>query len=161
MRAVWIGLLGVFSLGCSDDKSAAQGPSPGAAGADGGGGQGNGGGASDTAKLRWQVTELSSNPTPVGIEGVDICVHEHADIPCVKTDKDGFFDLPGLPRDTALNVTFAKTGYVPAPVRRCRSRRKRAMVRSTFRRTRVCTTSTLRRRIRTAGTSTISTRATT
>src|ERR1051325_10607769 len=113
MRAVWIGLLGVFSLGCSDDKSAAQGPSPGAAGADGGGGQGNGGGASDTAKLRWQVTELSSNPTPVGIEGVDICVHEHADIPCVKTDKDGFFDLPGLPRDTALNVTFEKTGYVP------------------------------------------------
>jgi hypothetical protein len=61
------------------------------------------------------VTEPAATPTtaPPPIEGVDICVHEHAEIPCVKTDKDGFFDLAGLPRDTAVHITFNKTGLIP------------------------------------------------
>jgi hypothetical protein len=118
MRAVWIGVVCALAIGCSEDKQAATGSSPdgGAGGGAGSGGKGSGGApAANTSKLHWQVTELAASPTtpPPAIEGVDICVHEHAEIPCVKTDKDGFFDLAGLPRDTALNITFKKTGYVP------------------------------------------------
>jgi hypothetical protein len=112
-----MGLFGALALGCSDDTVAvatsADGGSGGSAGA---GGKGTGGApAANTSRLHWQVTELASAPTtpPPAIEGVDICVHEHDEIPCAKTDKDGFFDLAGLPRDTALDIIFKKTGYVP------------------------------------------------
>jgi len=117
MRALWIGLFGALALGCSDDTVAATtSPEGGSGGSAGTGGKGSGGApAANTSTLHWLVTEPAASPTtpPPPIEGVDICVHEHDEIPCVKTDKDGFFDLAGLPRDTALNITFKKTGFIP------------------------------------------------
>ena len=48
-----------------------------------------------------------------GIEGVDVCVYENSAIPCVVTDADGVFTLPGLPATSNLALTFRKDGYGP------------------------------------------------
>jgi hypothetical protein len=65
-----------------------------------------------SARLAWNVGDLATNP-PVFLEGVEVCVHEHPDIPCAETDDAGRVELAGLPRDTPLDLTFHKDGYIP------------------------------------------------
>ena len=47
------------------------------------------------------------------LDGVSVCVYQSSAIPCVTTDADGTFALPGLPAMSNLAVTFTKDGYVP------------------------------------------------
>jgi len=49
-----------------------------------------------------------------GIGGVEVCVEEHDEVPCVTTGDDGTFSLEHAPMDEDLVLTFTKLGYVPA-----------------------------------------------
>lgn len=53
-------------------------------------------------------TEEPTEETPV--EGMEICVFEHDDIPCVQTDADGKFEIAEVPNEPVL-VSFTKDGY--------------------------------------------------
>jgi hypothetical protein len=46
------------------------------------------------------------------IEGVEVCTPELPDVPCVYSDSDGGWKLPGLPRDTDVLVTATSEGAV-------------------------------------------------
>jgi hypothetical protein len=53
-------------------------------------------------------TEEPTEETPV--EGMEICIFEHDDIPCVETDADGKFEIADVPNEVVL-VSFTKDGY--------------------------------------------------
>lgn len=45
------------------------------------------------------------------LEGVAICVLDHAEIPCVKSDATGGFSLPGIPPGAEVSISFTTAGY--------------------------------------------------
>lgn len=52
-----------------------------------------------------------ANAASPGVEGVEVCVHENSDVPCVMTDAKGKFALDGVPTEVAYLLTFHKDGY--------------------------------------------------
>jgi hypothetical protein len=52
--------------------------------------------------------EEPTEETPT--EGVEVCIFEHDEIPCVTTGADGKFSFEDLPADPYL-VSFSKDGY--------------------------------------------------
>jgi hypothetical protein len=71
----------------------------------------------DGITLSWKVTQNSESslwdrleqPRP---EGVEVCLIESIDIPCVYTDDEGFFVLEGVPQNRELLLTFTKEDYL-------------------------------------------------
>lgn len=47
------------------------------------------------------------------IAGVKVCVHEHADIPCVTTDSEGKYALGGLPENLDVYLSYEKESLAP------------------------------------------------
>ena len=48
------------------------------------------------------------------VQGVEICVLDMPETPCVVTDEMGQWKIPGLPNDTNLSLTAVHTDYVPS-----------------------------------------------
>ena len=46
------------------------------------------------------------------VEGMKLCVPELTDIPCVTTDEDGGWKIPGLPKDTDVYITAEHPDFV-------------------------------------------------
>ncbi len=66
--------------------------------------------------LRWMVRALGERLFPdwfmaPALEGVEVCLIESLDIPCVYTDEQGVFELSGLPTNSELLLTFTKEDY--------------------------------------------------
>lgn len=70
--------------------------------------------------LSWAVRPLGETFSgwagQPGLEGVEVCLIESVDIPCVTTDEEGMFVLEGAPRNRELLLTFSKEGYIPCLV---------------------------------------------
>ncbi len=71
----------------------------------------------DGITLSWRVLPVGENffywLFEPGLEGVEVCLIENVDIPCVSTNEDGVFVLPGVPKNSELLLTFTRQGYVP------------------------------------------------
>lgn len=48
-----------------------------------------------------------------GLDGVELCVDELPDVPCVVTGSDGSFQLPGLPTTGQFTLLSDREGYEP------------------------------------------------
>ena len=46
------------------------------------------------------------------LAGVQVCVYQNSSFPCVTTQADGTFTLPGLPVRTQLTLALTKSGYL-------------------------------------------------
>ncbi len=111
MAAPFLVLACVFA-GCSSDDDAG--------GDNDGAGAGGAAGAEPAASLvalSWMVRPLGERVYPdwitePGLQGVEVCLIESIDIPCVYTDEQGVFELPGVPTNSELLLTFTKEGYV-------------------------------------------------
>lgn len=57
------------------------------------------------------ITDWLSTGAPN--EGVEVCLIENIDIPCVATDWRSAFVLPDVPKNSELLLTFTKEDYVP------------------------------------------------
>lgn len=55
-----------------------------------------------------------ANGASPGLEGVEVCVHEMSEVPCVTTDANGKFTLKDLPTEEPYLLTFEKEGYQSA-----------------------------------------------
>jgi hypothetical protein len=56
---------------------------------------------------------LSDGGSVPAISGMEVCVHEHSEIPCALTDSSGLFVLAGVPASSELLLSFEKAGYLP------------------------------------------------
>jgi hypothetical protein len=102
-------LLGLVLLGCeqTDEIAAVDGD-----GAAGGGSSACGAPGGATVAIHGSVVEyeypaVSFPPT----DGAEVCVKDCA-VPCATTDATGEFYLYGVPADSRVILTFAKSGYV-------------------------------------------------
>jgi hypothetical protein len=113
VAAAWVG-------GCGGDGAAGT-PTPDGGGA-GAGGEGPIQGPPEPSPLglthRARVIELlpgvgGGDPflDGPGLGGVEVCVYDHPDVPCVATDDSGLYTLRGLPTNAELALTFQKDGY--------------------------------------------------
>jgi hypothetical protein len=75
------------------------------------------GGAIDDAAAEAGVDDASGKVDGASLAnlpplpGVTVCVYQNSAIPCVTTQADGTFSLPGLPVRTDLVISLTKTGY--------------------------------------------------
>ncbi len=71
----------------------------------------------DGVILSWKVRAVGESFSDwfewPALEGVEVCLIESINIPCVATDEEGVFVLPAVPKNSELLLTFAKEGYVP------------------------------------------------
>ncbi len=69
----------------------------------------------DGITLSWPVKEFGETLFDYDqtVEGVEVCLIESVDIPCVYTDETGVFILEGVPKNRELLLTFFKEGYLP------------------------------------------------
>ncbi len=99
---------GVDDAGATGEGGAGEGGAP-----DGGSGEagaeGDDGGASD-ASFSQKVDGASLANLPP-LPGVTVCVYQNSAIPCVTTQADGTFTLPGLPVRADIVLSLQKTGY--------------------------------------------------
>ena len=65
------------------------------------------------AAIDGAVASLADQPP---LPGVQVCVYQDSTIPCVTTQTDGTFSLPGLPIRTDLILSLTKSGYQSALV---------------------------------------------
>jgi hypothetical protein len=124
--ALFLALACVFT-GCESDEDAdadKNGAGDGGAAADSGAAR-NGAGtdaggepAADGITLSWMVRageyrSVSNWITAPGLQGVEVCLIESVNIPCVGTDENGVFVLQGVPKNREVLLTFSKEGYYP------------------------------------------------
>jgi hypothetical protein len=73
--------------------------------------------AEEGISLSWNVKAIGESISDwmeqPGLEGVEVCLIESVDLPCVYTDETGVFELQGVPKNSELLLTFTKEGYLP------------------------------------------------
>jgi hypothetical protein len=65
----------------------------------------------DAGGLRSSPYAKGPDGGAIGLEGVNVCVHDDPTIPCVTSASDGTFTLTGLPVRSNVEVTLEKAGY--------------------------------------------------
>jgi hypothetical protein len=100
------GIDGGAGEGGASDASAGDASAGDAAISDGSAGVAEGG---DDAGDAGDGAAATEPPLP----GVTVCVYQNSAIPCVTTQADGTFTIPGLPVRTGLTLSLNKTGYSP------------------------------------------------
>ena len=104
---------GVDDAGATGEGGTPEGGTPESGAPDGGSGEtvaeGDDGGPSD-ASFSQKVDGASLANLPP-LPGVTVCVYQNSAVPCVTTQADGTFTLPGLPVRADIVLSLQKTGY--------------------------------------------------
>ncbi len=114
----FLALACVFTGCSSNDDAGGDNDGAGAGGAAGAEAATDAGGepGDEGITLSWMVRALGETLLPdwisaPALEGVEVCLIESVDIPCVYTDEQGVFELSGVPTNSELLLTFTKEGY--------------------------------------------------
>lgn len=115
MHATKFSILATFlSAGLTAACGSEDAGSAGTGGAAGSAGSAGSGGSSATISVFGVTGDFGSAPgSGVVTAGVEVCLLDQAEAPCVTSDNLGQYLLAGVPSNSAVAVRYAKAGFVP------------------------------------------------
>ena len=97
-------LLAVLFVGCAADEGEDPGQS------ESSGAHDDGTGPAAPVHIEGVLIDFVAAST---VPGIEVCVHEHPDVPCTQTNAFGFYELDGVPANTDTALVFQHPAFMP------------------------------------------------